>query len=102
MAVDFASDDVVFYDEFAEIASFQRIAGGLPTITKAIVEDTIENAPGGFSGNVPERIINITMPFSAVGLPVRGDTITIDADVYTVDGIVRKDALDVTVSVRES
>ena len=101
MALDFASDDVAFFDEFADVATFQRLAGGDPITTKAIIDDTTDNAPGGFAGMVPERIISITLPFSAVGTVVRGDTITIGADVYTVDGISRRDSLDVVVSVRK-
>lgn len=102
--MNFASDDAVFYNsgEFATDVVFQRLAGGDPISTRAVIERAIDDMPDNFRGVVQEGVITASLPFAAIGKPVRGDTITAGVMVYVVDGVVSNNGLDVVVTVRES
>ena len=103
MSYDFSLDDDVFFDDFfGTEAVFQALSGGDP-VDVTIIIDNMQNAvPDGFDFDVLELMTTVNAPFSAVGLPVRGDTFTVGAVLYTVERVVSNNEFDITCSVIES
>mgnify|MGYP002631458694 CR=1 FL=1 len=101
MAYDFANDDITFYDAdfFGDDAVFQALTGGTPVDVVVIVDKIQDSVPDGYGMQVFEVVTTINAPYSVVGLPVRGDTFTVGAVIYTVEGVLSSNRLDVKCSV---
>ena len=104
MSYDFPQDTSAFYDVdvFGDNVSFQRLSGGDPITTVAIIDTMIDGVPDGFETRINEPVVMIWLPYKDVGVPERGDTITVDANVYTVDGLVSNDEIDIKVYARQT
>lgn len=99
MAFDFVADNAAFYLDFGVDAVYGR-SGVDPINTRVLIGEASEFDLVGITTNQPQPIYKIMMPVANVSSILRGDTITVGVNVYSVDGLISRTKLDIIASAR--
>lgn len=92
---DFSEDDAIFYDPFFSVQGLYCTIHGVFTYISCCKIETSELA---FGDSVRWDHILWSFPKAAIASPERGDTLTIQDKVYSIESIAAKNAFDVIVA----